>query len=153
VDAPDLVTERRRPGKPLTRAEQKIALQWALEKAEFVAEEVVEFRSCNLCHKVERDPASAEGWIIPEVNTAQSRWMTKGDFAHESHQNTSCATCHEAATSSQSEDVLLTKIEVCQDCHGGQHATDRLQSTCIECHDFHQPNQILMEVKVSAETQ
>lgn len=152
-DAPDLVTERRRPGKPLTRAEQQIALQWALEKAEFVAEEVVEFRSCNLCHKVERDPSSAEGWKIPEVNTAQSRWMPKGDFAHESHQNTSCETCHEAAQSSKSEDVLLTKIEVCQECHGGENATDRLQSTCIECHDFHQHGQILMEIRASADAQ
>lgn len=152
-DAPDLVTERRRPGKPLTRAEQQVALQWALEKAEFVAEEVVEFRSCNLCHKVERDPSSFGGWHIPEVNTAQSRWLPKGKFAHRSHRNTSCESCHAAATSSRSEDVLLTKIEVCQDCHGGQHATDRLQSTCIECHDFHQSGQTLMEIKLSSGAQ
>jgi hypothetical protein len=145
-DAPDLVTERRRPGKPLTRVEQGIALQWALAKAEFVAEEVIEFRSCNLCHEVERDPSSAEGWVIPPVYLAQSRWMTKGDFDHETHQNTSCETCHAAETSSQSEDVLLPGIKVCQECHGGQHATDRLPSTCIVCHDFHQPDQVLMKV-------
>jgi hypothetical protein len=146
-DAPDLVSERRRPGKSLTRAEQEVALQWALQKAELVALEVVEFRSCNLCHKVERDPGVEGGWVIPEVNTAQSRWMPKGDFAHEAHRNTSCVTCHEAETSSQSEDVLLTRIEVCRECHAGEDATDRLQSSCIECHDFHQPEQILMELR------
>lgn len=147
ADAPDLVTERRRPGKPLTRAEQEVALKWALEKAELVAEEVVEFRSCNLCHKVERDPASTEGWKIPEVNTAQSRWLPKGDFDHASHRNSSCTTCHAAAASTRSEDVLLPKIAVCRECHGGEHAEDRLQSTCIECHAFHQPEQVLMELR------
>jgi hypothetical protein len=146
-DAPDLVTERRRPGKPLTRAEQEVALKWALEKAEFVAEEVVEFRSCNLCHKVERDPSVEGGWVIPEVNTSQSRWMPKGDFAHQVHRNTSCETCHDAARSHRSEDVLLPRIEVCQECHGGEHASDRLQSSCIECHQFHQQGQILMELR------
>ncbi len=146
-DAPDLVTERRRPGKPLTRAEQVIALQWALEKAEFVAEEVVEFRSCNLCHKVERDPSSAAGWMIPEVNTAQSRWLPKGDFDHASHRNTSCESCHDAGRSKRSEDVLLPKIAVCQECHGGQHSDNLLQSGCIECHDFHQQDQLLMELR------
>ena len=146
-DAPDLVTERRRPGKALTRAEQQIALQWALERAEFVAEEVVEFRSCNLCHKVERDPSAPGGWLIPEVNTAQSRWMPKSDFDHYSHRNSSCETCHEASSSAHSEEVLLPKIAVCQECHGGENATERLQSTCIECHDFHQHDQILMELR------
>ena len=146
ADAPDLVTERRRPGKALTRKEQKVALKWALEKAEFVAEEVIEFRSCNLCHKVERDPSVAAGWKIPEVHTAQSRWLPKGDFDHESHRNTTCETCHEAASSRRSEDVLLPKIAVCRACHGGQDSDNLLQSTCIECHDFHQHDQVLMEV-------
>ena len=146
-DAPDLVTERRRPGKSLTREEQEVALKWALEKAEFVAEEVVEFRSCNLCHKVERDPSSEAGWMIPEVNTAQSRWLPKGDFDHESHRSTSCESCHDALGSKRSEDVLLPKIAVCRECHGGQHSEDLLQSTCIECHDFHQHDQVLMELR------
>jgi hypothetical protein len=44
---------------------------------------------------------------------------------------------------------LLPKIEVCQECHGGQDAGDRLQTSCIECHDFHQHEQILMEFSVS----
>ena len=151
-DAPDLVTERRRPGKPLTRAEQQLALEWALAKAEFVAEEVVEFRSCNLCHKVERDPESFGGWHIPEVNTAQSRWMPKSDFDHYSHRNSSCETCHEADGSSHSEEVLLPKIAVCRECHGGEDASDRLQSTCIECHNFHQHEQILMELRSASNT-
>lgn len=148
-DAPDLVTERRRPGKSLTREEQEVALKWALEKAEFVAEEVVEFRSCNLCHKVERDPSIEEGWNIPEVNTAQSRWLPKGDFDHESHKNSTCETCHEAGSSARSEDVLLPKIAVCRECHGGENSENLLQSTCIECHDFHQHEQVLMEISHS----
>ncbi len=148
ADAPNLLRERRRPGKSLTREEQEVALKWALQKAEFVAEEVVEFRSCNLCHKVERDPSSAEGWVIPEVNTTQSRWLPKGDFDHESHRGTSCESCHDAGESSRSEDVLLPKIAVCRECHGGQHSENLLQSSCIECHDYHQHDQVLMELRI-----
>ena len=146
-DAPDLLRGRQRPGKSLTREEQEVALKWALEKAEFVAEEVVEFRSCNLCHKVERDPGSEEGWHIPEVNTGQSRWLPKGDFDHASHRSTSCESCHDAGVSTRSEDVLLPKIAVCRECHGGEQSDNLLQSGCIECHAFHQPNQVLMELR------
>jgi hypothetical protein len=142
--APALITQRRRPGKSLTSAETEVALKWALAKAEDVAEEVIEFRSCNLCHKVTRDDAGELGWIIPEVHTAQDRWLPKGFFDHDAHLSTSCETCHEAGVSAHSEDVLLPKIAVCRDCHGGQDSANLLQSTCIECHSFHQPDALLM---------
>jgi pSer/pThr/pTyr-binding forkhead associated (FHA) protein len=144
-EAPDLIKQRRRPGKNLTRKEQAVALKWAKEKAQDVAEEVVEFRSCNLCHKVEANPESELGWIIPDVNISQKRWLPKGEFEHETHQNTQCKTCHEANTSKQSEDVLLPKIKVCRECHGGQHSDNQLKSSCISCHKFHQPGKMLME--------
>jgi len=144
--APDLITQRRRPGKELTREETGIALQWALEKAEDVALEVIEFRSCNLCHKVERDETAELGWVIPEVHMAQGRWFPKGFFSHDSHHSTDCETCHHALLSSRSEDVLLPGIKVCRECHGGQHAESLLQSTCIECHSFHQPDELLMRI-------
>jgi hypothetical protein len=144
--APDLITQRRRPGKSLSREETEIALRWALQKAEEVAEEVIELRSCSLCHEVRRDAQAEFGWVIPEVNTTQARWLPKGFFAHDSHRNTACETCHDAGASSQSEDVLLPRIAVCRECHGGQQAVNRLQSTCIECHDFHQSDELLMRI-------
>ena len=42
------------------------------------------------------------------------------------------------------EDVLMPGIAICRDCHGGQHAENLLQSTCIDCHQFHLPGQALM---------
>jgi hypothetical protein len=33
---------------------------------------------------------------------------------------------------------------VCRECHGGQQAENQLQSTCIDCHQFHQPGHVLM---------
>ena len=143
-DAPGLITERRRPGKSLTPEEQEVALKWALQKAEQVAREVLEFRSCNLCHKVARVPDSELGWTIPEVNTAQSRWLPKGDFDHHSHRGVECSYCHSAEVSARSEDVLLPRIGVCRECHGGQQAENQLRSTCIDCHRFHQPGHFLM---------
>jgi len=144
--APDLITQRRRPGKSMTRAETQVALDWAMQKAEEVAEEVIERRSCNLCHRVRRDPDSKFGWQIPPVNTSQARWLPKGFFAHDTHRNTKCEKCHDAEHSARSEDVLLPRIQVCRECHGGQNAQDRMQSTCIECHSFHQPDALRTSV-------
>ncbi len=41
------------------------------------------------------------------------------------------------ADSEQSEDVLITGIATCRECHGDPGAKDRVQSTCISCHGFH----------------
>lgn len=41
------------------------------------------------------------------------------------------------ADSETSEDVLITGIATCRECHGDPGAKDRIQSTCISCHGFH----------------
>jgi len=41
------------------------------------------------------------------------------------------------ADSETSEDVLITGIATCRECHGDPGAMDRIQSTCISCHGFH----------------
>ena len=47
---PDVIRERRRPGSEMTEAERKVALEWANEKWNYVAEEIFEyeFRDINL---------------------------------------------------------------------------------------------------------
>ena len=141
--APDIVRKRRIPGKTLTPKEMKTAMAWAKDKAADVKEEVIEFRSCNLCHKVMRDPTAEYGWRIPKVHISQ-RWFSKGEFDHRAHRNSKCEDCHKAKESKSSEDVLLPGIKVCRDCHGGAHSSDKLASTCITCHKFHEPDTLLM---------
>ena len=40
-------------------------------------------------------------------------------------------------SSISSDDVLMPAIDVCQSCHGGEVASNRVPSTCVTCHDFH----------------
>lgn len=140
---PEVVSRRRIPGKPLTKQERKDALQWAQDKAADVREELIEFRACGYCHDVIRDSSTSTGWRIPEVRISQ-RWFTKGLFDHASHVSTDCVSCHAADKSKSSDDLLMSGIENCRECHGGEHATDRLNSTCITCHVFHVPGNVTL---------
>ena len=36
--------------------------------------------------------------------------------------------------------MLLPVIDRCRDCHGGAEAEAKVVSTCISCHEFHQPH-------------
>jgi hypothetical protein len=118
-------------------------MAWAKQKAAEVEEEILEFRACGLCHKVLRDPESPSGWRIPDVQISQ-RWFSKGIFDHASHENAECKDCHEAALSQKSEDVILPDIRICRDCHGGEHSSGKLDSSCVSCHLFHTPDQLLL---------
>ncbi len=140
---PSVVTRRRIPGKELTPVERRTALAWAQEKAADVKEEMIEFRACGYCHKVKRDASAKSGWRVPNVHISQ-RWFTKGAFDHKTHRATKCEKCHDAESSKRSEDVLLPRIKVCRECHGGEHTEGKLESTCITCHVFHTPGNVLL---------
>ena len=128
--------ERRRPGSELTASERKVALDWANEKWNFVAEEIFEYRACTTCHVITRDPVDTPSWTLEPVLVAD-RWMPKGLFPHIKHRTQSCESCHEASTSEVSEDVLMPGIESCTTCHGPSDATSKLASQCVDCHNFH----------------
>lgn len=137
ASAPEAV--RRRPGQELQPEERLAALAWADKKA---AETIVgPFGKglCAGCHEVV-DRGNPENWdVVPA--TLQTHWLQSGRFDHSRHKDVDCASCHAAQTSSSATDVLLPKVEVCQGCHGGETATNKVPSTCVTCHDFHQANQ------------
>lgn len=140
---PAIITARRIPGKELTPEQRQVALTWAKEKAADVKEEIIEFRTCGVCHKVERDTDKASGWSVPAVQISQ-RWFTKGAFDHAAHLTTACEDCHQASHAKRSEDVILTGIKVCRDCHGGENASNKIKSSCVSCHVFHTPGTSLL---------
>lgn len=133
---PDVIRDRRRPGAELTEAERKVALDWANDKWNYVAEEIFEYRACTTCHVIERDATDQPSWTLEPVRVAD-RWMPKGIFNHVKHRTSTCESCHAANESESAEDVLLPGIENCVQCHGGADATDKLASQCVDCHDFH----------------
>jgi len=139
------IRPRRIPGKEASsEVKPPSALDWAEYTAKGIKDEMISIRACGFCHKVVPDGTQPSGWLIPDVHISQ-RWFTRGAFDHDLHEMADCETCHDARESSRSEDVLMPKIKVCRECHGGEHASDgKLSSTCISCHVFHVPGAILL---------
>jgi len=94
--------------------------------------------ACFDCHGV--NPPTARGRVDYSIKpvTQTDRYMHKGWFSHEAHNDEDCTSCHTAETSKDARDLLLPGIKTCRECHGGefQMASD-VPSTCAMCHDYH----------------
>jgi len=136
-----------RPGKE-TRMEAALreqALVLARRQALSTAETIFEETTCAICHEVTRSemPDGQPSWTVLPVKLVDT-WMPKSVFDHKPHAEQSCESCHQAERSAAATDVLMPNIESCQTCHGGEHSENKLNSECIDCHRFHNPNQSLM---------
>jgi pSer/pThr/pTyr-binding forkhead associated (FHA) protein len=135
-DAPSIVKQGRFPGESLQAEDRMIALDWAREKAEKIAQDVFEFSLCIECHVVKKIKETPPRWSITPVKINQ-KWFPKARFSHAKHLTINCGSCHLAQESNSSSDILLPDLEHCQNCHQGIHSPDKLQSTCVDCHGFH----------------
>ena len=108
-----------------------------------------EKRTCIICHELNDTDSDGLWQVVPVKLT--SDWMPLAEFSHDSHQNMSCDGCHEAASSDKASDVAMPDLESCRTCHGGEHSEDKLQSTCIACHNFHLEHQAPMSVVLSVD--
>jgi hypothetical protein len=88
-------------------------------------------QGCPYCHTVERTED------LPKIAPPKipDRWLSHSAFGHRAHRPLACVACHAAAPKSvETSDVLMPKIQVCQECHregGGA------QAGCVECHLYH----------------
>ncbi len=129
--------DRRRPGRRTLSPEQvEASRDWVQTKSDQVAGETFGKRACGSCHLVTPPSESGGIWDIAPVVLAD-RWMSAGLFDHARHRQISCVHCHAAPQSKSAHDVLLPGIKLCQACHGGEAAADKVPSTCIACHVFH----------------
>jgi predicted CXXCH cytochrome family protein len=133
---------RRLPGKPLNEAQRLEALRWAQQMTARTASELIDKRTCKICHAVTRTPEQAPGWRIAPVRLAD-HWLPLARFSHAKHVTTACTDCHAARGSKQSSDVLLPGIGKCRECHASGNETARQPSTCLICHGFHVGKQAL----------
>lgn len=149
--APMFVQQRRRPGQPLTPAQTIEARAWAGNRASEIGESLFTGRACNVCHTVTRQEGSAQDlWKVDPVRVAGS-WFAKALFPHSGHSTMDCVECHAADTSKSSTDLLIPGIDNCRQCHGGEAATKRVESTCITCHRYHDsPYQLLGDLQRAA---
>src|SRR5690606_10087657 len=122
----------------LTEPEKKQAQDWAEAKAKDVMNGRFGRGLCDECHTVYDSPSS-DVWLVEPVYVATT-WFPKAVFNHRKHTSVNCVACHEVETSISSKDVLMPSIETCRSCHGGEQAADRVPTTCIDCHRFHQPD-------------
>jgi hypothetical protein len=145
-EAPAII--RRRPGTALTEAEKAVAENWAQAKTQTILSGRFGRGQCDECHRT-FDNRSTGVWVVEPVHI-NAQWFPKSRFDHLPHGAVECGTCHAAKTSKFSSEVLLPAIEICQSCHGGEDATDRVPSTCITCHGFHFDHQSPMRPELEA---
>jgi len=134
VDAPTIVRARRRPGQSVTPQERAEALTWARDQATMAIDNLFDGKACSECHTSYRDETGQ--WTVKPVRV-NGAWFPRANFTHRKHETMDCADCHKAATSKDSSELLLPDIDNCRGCHGGEHAEDKVPSTCISCHGFH----------------
>ena len=135
---------RRRPGTNLSDEDRAQSLQWASQQAENELKAIMETRLCGDCHIAQADAEKdARGRTVWRVQGAllQRHWMPKSFFEHGPHFAMDCVSCHEATQSDTSADVLMPRIEICQDCHMGEEAgAASASSECLACHGFYIEN-------------
>jgi hypothetical protein len=95
---------------------------------------------CLTCHQIAPRP-DANDWLVnPVVYTHQ--WLPKSRFSHVQHKNAACESCHDAAKSKDSADILIPDIDSCRTCHvGTKPSANKVQGSCDSCHGFHAPVQ------------
>jgi hypothetical protein len=104
--------------------------------------------ACFDCHQVIPAAPGRLNYGIRPV-AFPTRYMLHGWFDHRQHQilqrpgqprlegNEACASCHGARTSNSATDLLLPDLNSCRVCHGGEHTSKPVASTCAMCHDYH----------------
>jgi predicted CXXCH cytochrome family protein len=105
------------------------------ERVKEAATNLFERQTCRTCHEIRPQEGEIPWKILPVRLTDD--WLPLAEFSHDKHINMGCVGCHEADTSIDAADVLMPDIGTCRSCHGGEHAAERLQSTCITCHKYH----------------
>lgn len=133
-DAPEVV--RRRPGQSLSATEKLEALAWADSKAKAVLSGKFGPGLCGECHNL-RD--GDDGLFDVSAPDIPPHWQPLSRFPHQRHREVTCTECHKAPNSVAATDLLLPGIATCRNCHGGEKSTEKVATSCVACHKFHQP--------------
>lgn len=124
----------RRTNESKSEVARKKAMEWANQKADKIAADLIEDRSCAACHTVTKE--AGEYKIAPVRIT--NYWMVKAKFEHFAHKTAKCVDCHEVEKSKTSEDIAIPDIDSCRTCHAGaEPKKNKVTSTCESCHGFH----------------
>ena len=135
-------TDRRRPGEgtPAPRAEISFVKSSVIEEARRAEALLYTKTACQLCHTT-REKASygpLESRYEVEKPRLTKQFFPGASFRHMAHETVRCQECHDGVSQSTvTEDVLLPKIQTCQQCHGDGHEVGTVASPCVQCHSYH----------------
>jgi predicted CXXCH cytochrome family protein len=124
-----------RPQEPVART----ADEW-VERKTARAEDLLWRRACRYCHEVNGLTASAAanaaGRPLPVIARValKATWMPRAHFDHAPHRLVTCDSCHAAAQSRETADVLMPPAATCAVCHAPDKGAE---SRCFECHAYH----------------
>ncbi len=132
-----------------TQSRSSVA-QWVNDKTLAAAKDMFENPkgTCQTCHTITRTADSKTDVAMPvwkvQAVLSNDHWLPKSKFTHAQHDNAPCSTCHAAAISKTSADILIPPIATCRKCHTGTSMEtmnlvrqDKVVSRCSSCHDFH----------------
>ena len=98
------------------------------------------YSGCAFCHQV-KPVANATPLVSKPVLI--DRWMPQAKFDHAKHrtdpatqQPLDCNSCHHAAQSRDTSDILMPVKANCVTCHSPQ---GKVVAECITCHSYHAP--------------
>jgi len=93
---------------------------------------------CAKCHTVTGGDAGSSPEVQPPLTP--TRWLAKGAFNHQPHNQSACTDCHGAALKSKlTSDILLPTQQSCVECHQPLTSTGKegVKFSCQNCHHFH----------------
>ena len=142
---------RRRPGRAAslrTLNRRELAFKQSEQRTVSKVDAIFsEGGACYDCHVIDR-PAdvSTMAFKVRPISISDA-FYPRSPFNHNAHEieGLSCKSCHAAESSKTSDDILLPKINICQDCHiseasfreGGEFRVGAFPTNCLTCHGFH----------------
>ncbi len=128
VDEPD----KRLPSRPVPPIPRN-AQEWVAQRLSD-SQLLLWRKACKECHSLSYAP----GETLPAVAKAAitTRWLQHANFDHQAHQMLVCTSCHtKTINSTETSDVLIPGIQVCQQCH--REGKNTAEVRCFECHTYH----------------
>lgn len=106
--------------------------EWVTRRAA-AAERLLWGKTCVECHAV-TPAATANSLPAVAPSNVRRQWMTRAAFDHTPHLMVRCDSCHAAAISAATADVLMPAAATCATCHSpGKGAS----AACAQCHRYH----------------
>lgn len=111
------------------------------------------FYGCAFCHEV-KPVANAAPVITKPVLI--DRWMPQAKFDHAKHQidpatqkALDCNSCHHAAQSRETSDILMPVKANCVTCHSQK---GKAAAECMTCHQYHAPSEVAAHFRSAAQS-